>query len=235
MTTSYADLSRRKAVTYLRVLYPVWIVLGLFSLLYVPSKLVVPGDAAATASNIMANELLFNLGILGSLLTQLLHILFVLVFFELFKSVSKNQAGLIVVLGLAGVPIAMLNELNHVAALSVLSGADYLSAFTAEQLQSVMMFFLHLNELGVQIASIFWGLWLLPIGTLTYASKYFPKLVGHFLIAAGLGYLLGSLGHLLFPDTESIFFQITDILTFGELLFALWVVVRGARLPETAA
>lgn len=235
MAGTYANLSQRKAVTLLRILYPIWTAVGLFSLLFVSSSLIVPGDAAATAENLLANPLLFNLGLIGRLVTQLIHIAVVLIMFELFKSVSKNQAALIVILGLVGVPIAMLNDLSQVAALAVISGADYLTAFTPDQLQAVMMFFLDLNAQGIYIASIFWGLWLLPIGTLTYESGYFPKIIGHFLMLAGFGYLIGSLGHLLFPNVESIFFQIMDALTFGEILFALWVVVRGAKLPETTS
>jgi hypothetical protein len=235
MTGTFAELSQRKAVTILRILIPVWMVVGLFGIQYVPSALIVPGDAAATATNLMANELLFNLGILSSLITQLMHIVFVLLLYELFKSVSKNQAALIVVLGLVGVPIAMLNELNHVAALSVLSGADYLAVFTADQSQSLMMFFLNLNDQGIFIASIFWGLWLFPIGTLIYESRYFPKIFGHLMILAGFGYLLGSLARLLLPNAETVFFLVMDVLTFGEVIAWLWVLVRGAKLPETAA
>ena len=235
MKSTFADLSQRKAVTILRILFPIWLVVGLFGIMYVPTTLIVPGDAAATANNLMANELLFNLGILSSLITQLIHIVFVLVLYELFKSVSKNQAALIVVLGLVGVPIAMLNALNQVAALSVLSGADYLAVFTADQSQALMMFFLNLNEQGIFIASIFWGLWLFPIGTLTYESRYFPRIFGHLMILAGFGYLLGSLARLLLPNAETIFFQVMDVLTYGEVVFWLWVLVRGAKLPETAA
>jgi hypothetical protein len=232
MTSTFADLSQRKAVTVLRILFPIWLVVGLFGLMYVPTTLIVPGDAAATANNLMANELLFNLGILSSLITQLIHIVFVLVLYELFKSVSKNQAALIVVLGLVGVPIAMLNDLNRVAALFVLSGADYLAVFTGDQSQALMMFFLNLSDQGIVIASIFWGLWLLPIGTLIYESRYLPRIFGHLMIIAGFGYLLGSLARLLFPDAETIFTQAMDILTYGEVITWLWIAVRGAKLPE---
>ena len=235
MTSTFADLSPRKAVTVLRILFPIWMVVGLFAIMYVPTTLIVPGDAAATANNLMANELLFNLGIIGSLITQLIHIVFVLVLYELFKSVSKNQAALIVVLGLVGVPIAMLNTLNQVAALLVLSGADYLAVFTADQSQSLMMFFLNLNEQGILIASIFWGLWLFPIGTLIHKSRYFPRVFGYLMIIAGFGYLLGSLARLLLPNAETIFFQVMDVLTYGEVIAWLWVAARGAKLPETAA
>jgi hypothetical protein len=235
MTGTFADLSQRKAVTVLRILLPFWIVIAPFSIGYVPTTLIVPGDAAATANKLMANELLFNLGIIGSLLTQLIHIVFVLLLWELFKSVSKNQAALIMVLGLVGVPIAMLNELNRVAALLVVSGADYLAAFTAEQSQSLMMFFLNLNEQGILIASIFWGLWLFPIGTLIYESRYFPRIFGHLMIISGFTYLLGSLGRLLFPNAESVIFQVMNVLNFGEVIVWLWVLVRGAKLPETTS
>jgi hypothetical protein len=200
--------------------------------MYVPTTLIVPGDAAATASNLRANELLFNLGIVSSLITQLIHIVVVLVLHELFKSVSKNQTSLIVVLGLVGVPIAMLNALNQVAAQLVLSGADYLAALTADQSQSLMMFFLSLNEQGIVIASIFWGLWLFPIGTLSLKSRYFPRVFGYLMLVAGFGYLLGSLARLVSPNDESLLFQVFDLMTYGEVIFMLWVVLRGAKLPE---
>jgi hypothetical protein len=233
MSTTFADLSQPKAVTILRILYPIWTVLGLFSLAYVPSALINFEDVATTANNLLVNGQLFNLGLVGRMITQLIHIVVVLVLFELFKSVNKNQAVLIVLLGLLGVPISMLNDLCLIAARAVLSGADYLAAFTAQQSESLMMFFLNLNQQGIYIASIFWGLWLLPIGTLTYESKYFPKFIGHALIIAGIAYTLDSLARLLFPSTESIFFQITQVLILGEVVFMLWVVVRGAKLPKT--
>jgi len=134
----------------------------MFSILYVPSKLIVLGDAAITANNIIANEMLFRMGIIGSLITQLILIFAVLALYKLFKPVDKNQALLMVIFALVGVPIAMVNTLNRVAALLVLNGADYLKVFGADQLQSLMMFFLNLNAEGVFIASIFWGLWLFP-------------------------------------------------------------------------
>jgi len=235
MTGLFSDFSQRRAVTILRILYPIWAVVGMFGLMYVPSRLIVPDDAATTASNLVSNELLFNAGIVGSLVTQLIHIVVVLVLYELFKPVSKRQAALIVVLGLVGVPIAMFATVGQAAALMIAKGAGTLSAFSADQAQSLMMFFLDLNDQGVLVASIFWGLWLFPIGTLTYESGYLPKLFGHCMIAAGVGYFLGSLGHLLSPIDEGIFFQVMDILVFGEIIFMLWFVVRGARLPDTSA
>ncbi|MFC1787307.1 DUF4386 domain-containing protein [Halobacteriota archaeon] len=215
----------------MRFLYPIWAIVGLFGVMYVPATLIVSGDAATTANNIMANELLFRMGIVGSLITQLIFILVVLILYKLFKPVNKNHASLMVVFALVGVPIAMLNTLNRVAALLLLNGAGYLAAFEPAQLQSLMMFFLNLNEQGVLIASIFWGLWLFPLGYLIYRSGYFPRIVGVLVILAGFGYLLGTFMHFLSPNFEAIF-PVFDLLTMGEIIFVGWIVLKGAKIPE---
>jgi uncharacterized protein DUF4386 len=221
MKTKSGDLSKRKAVTILRYLYPIWAAVGLFSIMYVPTILIVAGNAALTASNIMANEMLFRMGIVGSLITQLIHIVVVLVLYKLFKSVDKNQSMLIVILGLVGVPIAMLNTLNKVAALQLLSSPDQ------------MMLFLNLNVLGAIIASTFWGLWLFPQGILIYKSGYWPKIFGTLMIIAGFGYFIGSFINLLFPDSKTVI-SIFEIMTMGEIIFMLWVMVKGAKLPASS-
>jgi len=232
MTNLITNLSQHKAVTILRILYPIWFVVGLFGVMYVPSTLIVSGDAAATANNIVANELLFNMGIVGSLITQLIHIVVVLVLYKLFKSVSKNHAVLLVVLGLVGVPIAMLNELNKVAALILSKGAGYLAAFESAQLQSLMMFFLNLNEQGIFIATIFWGLWLLPLGYLIHKSGYFPKILGVLMILAGIGYTLEPFVRLLLPNFVAIIVPVLYVMVMGELIFMVWVTIKGAKIPE---
>ena len=84
------DISQHQAITALRILYPIWAIIGIFSIQYVPSALIVVGDAAATANNIVANELLFRMGIAGSLVTQLIHILVVLVLYQLFNLTFKE-------------------------------------------------------------------------------------------------------------------------------------------------
>jgi hypothetical protein len=196
----------------------------------VPSTLIVAGDATTTANNIMANEKLFRMGIAGSLITQLIHILAVFVLYKLFEIVNKNHALLLVVFGLVGVPISMLNTLNRVAALLLLNGADYLTSFGTDQLHALMMLFLDLNAQGILVASIFWGLWLFPLGFLAYKSGYFPRILGVLVIIAGFGYLLDSFTRFLLPN--AVFLPVFNILTFGEVLFMLWVVLKGAKTPE---
>ena len=236
MTNLISDLSQRKAVTVLRLLYPIWIVVAFFSIMYVPSTLIVAGDTTTTANNIVANEMLFRLGIAGSLITQLIHIVVVFVLYKLFETVDKNNTYLLVIFGLAGVPIAMLNTLNRVAALLLLNGADFLKVLGTEQLHTQMMFFLDLNAQGIIIAGIFWGLWLFPLGFLIYKSGYFPRIFGIWVILAGFGYLLDSFTHLLLPNYanyEAILLPVVTLLTIGEVLFMLWVMLKGAKLPKT--
>ncbi len=234
-TARIADLSQRKAVTALRFLYPLWFVIGPFSLMYVPATLIVFGDATTTANNIMANELLFRMGIAGSLITQIIQILVVLVLYKLLKPVSKNYASLMVAFALVGVPMAMLNTLNQVAALILLNGADFLKVLGTDQLHSQMMFFLDLNKQGVFIPTIFWGLWLFPFGYLIYKSGYFPKILGVLVMMGCIGYLLDSFTHILLPnyaDYEAILDPVIFLLTFGELPFMAWVLFKGAKIPE---
>ena len=129
------------------------------------------------------------------------------------------MALLIVVLGLIGVPIAMLNTLNKIAALLLVN------------IPEQMMFFLNLNAQGIFIASIFWGLWLLPKSVLIYMSGYFPKIFSILMIIAGFAYFTGSFVNLLFPHLTRIISTL-DMLTMGEVIFMIWVIIRGAKLPK---
>ena len=209
---------KKRAIKYLRFLYPIWILVGMFSLMYVSSTLIDTTNAEQTAKNIIGNEMLFRLGIAGSLTTQLIHIAVVYYLYLLFKSVHKNLSIALVILGLVGVPIAMLNELNQFAALELVNKPE------------IMILALSLKEQGVYIAQIFWGLWLLPIGFLVYESKYFPRIFGHSLNIAGFAYLLDSFTRFLLPDAA--FLPLINILMYGEVIFMGWVVLKGANFEN---
>jgi hypothetical protein len=182
--------------------------------------LVVKDDAIKTASNIASHELLFRAGIVSNLVTQLIFIAAVIFLYQLFKSVNKNQAKLIAILALISVPIAMLNELNNSAALLQVNNP------------TIMKFFLDLNAQGVIIASIFWGLWLLPLGYLIYKSGYFPKIIGYAVVIAGIGYTLDSFTQLLYPSASGLS-SVLQFMTFGEIIFMLWLLFKGAKLTKS--
>ena len=168
MTNSIADLSQRKAARVAGVLYLIVIVAGVFAQFFVRSKLIVPGDATATANNILASQMLFRIGFVSDLITFTCFVLLPLALYVLLKPVNKNLASLMVIFVLASVPISFINMLNHFAPLLLLSGADYLTVFGADQLHALVMFFFDLYTSGVGIATIFHGLWLLPLGYLVY-------------------------------------------------------------------
>ena len=123
---------------------------------------------------------------MSALLVQIVNIFVVLALYQLLKPVNKNMAVLMVIFLLLGVPIAMLNELNQFAVLLLSSGADYLRGFTADQLHGLGLFFLQLHDFGTNIAGIFWGLWLFPMGYLVFKSGFLPRVLG-ILLMIGCG------------------------------------------------
>jgi len=210
------------------VLYLFIAVSGFFNMMFGPSSLIVLGDAATTVNNIMASESLFRLGIVNDLIAQTVGILLVIALYKLLKPVNKNQALLMVIFALVGIPIVMLNLLNQFAAQLLLSGANYLTVFAADQLQALVMLFLNLDEHGFFIAHIFWGLWLFPMGYLVYKSGYIPRILGILLIIAGFGYLIDFVTFFFVPSFGPI-----KMFTFiGELLLPLWLLIKGVNVKQ---
>jgi hypothetical protein len=177
-----------------------------FALVYLPSRLIVRGDAAATAGNILASESLFRVGILALLFNSIASIFLVLALYQLLKVVNRNTASLMVIFMLAAVPIAMFNELNNLAVLQLLSSADYLNVFRTDQLQALVYFFLRLHGQGLNIAQIFWGLWLFPMGYLVFKSGFLPRILGILLMIGCFGYVIQSVAAFLGYNVSLIFF-----------------------------
>ncbi|MEE9457078.1 MAG: DUF4386 domain-containing protein [bacterium] len=214
------------------ILYLVHSVLVIFSIWYVPSILIVPGDVATTANNILASEGLFRSGFVSGLIAQTIYLLLVLVLYKLLKIVNKNHALLMVVFVLVAVPIAMLNLLNQIAALLLLSGADYLTAFEPDQLHTQVMFFLDLHDHGVFIAQIFWGLWLFPLGFLVFKSGFLPRILGVLLMIGCFGYLIECFQFFLFPGYEVITYPGLAVATIAEFSLLFWLLIKGVNVQK---
>jgi uncharacterized protein DUF4386 len=227
MTTRTAETSPLVRARVAGFLYLMANLPAPFALLYLPSRLIVRGDAAATANNIMASESLFRLGIVGLLFNGIGMIFLVLALYQLLKVVNKNVAWLMVLFVLVGVSIGMLNELNNLAVLLLLSGADYLKVFTTEQLQALVYFFLRLHGQGFNIAQIFWGLWLFPLGYLAFKSGFLPRIIGVLLIIACFGYVIQSFAAFLGYNVSIIFYT-----GWGELLLTLWLLIKGVNVEQ---
>lgn len=198
-----------------------------FFLLVLPSRLIVSGDAAGTAGNIMASESLFRLGIVDLLYNSVLNIFLVMALFQVLKVVNKNMAWLMVIFALVGVPIGMLNELNNLAVLQLLGGADYLSVFTPEQLHALAYFFIRLHSQGLNINMIFWGLWLFPMGILVFRSGFLPRIIGVMLMVACIGYVVQSVATFLGFNLNILF-----ITGWGELMLGLWLLIKGVDVEQ---
>jgi hypothetical protein len=216
-------------------LYLIASVPGFFGLLYVPSKLMVRGDATATAHNIVASETLFRLGIAANLAGQAMFVFVALALYHLLKQVNQRHALLMLVLILVSIPIAFLNEVNSIAALMLARGAGYLSVFDESQRNALAMLFLRLRGGGFDVAEVFWGLWLFPLGLLVYRSGFIPRLLGVLLMAGCFAYLANSFTALVLPQYEAAVSRWASPLQAVELVFMLWLLIMGARPYEGAS
>ena len=199
-------------------------------LMYIPSTLFVSGNASATAANIAAHETLFRLGIVSDLFTGTMVIFLTLALYRLFKGVDQDLARLMVILGsLMVTPITFLNTLNDFAALTLVRGADFLSAFDKPQRDALAMLFLRLHHHAIVANEVFWGLWLFPFGLLVYRSRFLPRILGVWLILNCFAYLAVSFTGLLFPQYESMVFDSLFPAMLGELAIMLWLVIMGAK------
>jgi hypothetical protein len=217
------------------LLYVLTSFVGFFAMGYVPSKLMVHGNAAATASNIAASETLFRLGIAGELIGQAGFIFVALALYDLLKGVNRRHASLMVTLIVVSIPIAFVNELNSIAALVLVRGADFLSIFEKPQRDALAMLFLNLHHHGFVVAEIFWGLWLVPLGLLVYRSRFLPRFLGVWIILAGFAWVVLSLTGILLPQYQDKVDTYAQPAFFGEIAFMLWLLIRGARPPALDA
>lgn len=207
-----------------------------FGFLYIPGKLIVSDNAAATADRIRASEWLLRLGIGTELVGQIIAVFVVLALYNLFKPVNAQRARLLVVLGaLVSVPIVFMNVLNHVAALTLVGDAGFLSVFSRADRDALAYLFLRLHSAGLTVASVFWGLWLFPFGMLVIRSGFIPRVLGVLLMIAGAAYLATAFSTLVMPQYASIVRQLSFPFYFGEPPIIAWLVIWGAKPPPAVA
>ena len=217
------------------LLYLLTSIVGFFAMGYVPNKLIVHGNAAATARNIAASESLFRLGIAGELIGMVGFIFVALALYDLLKGVDQRHAALMFILIVVSVPIAFVNELNSFAALVLVRGADFLSIFDKPQREALAMLFLNLHGRGFVVAEIFWGLWLLPLALLVYRSQFLPRFLGVWLALAGFAWVILSLTGALLPQYADKVDTYLQPAILGEIAFMLWLVIKGAKPPALNA
>jgi hypothetical protein len=212
------------------LLYLLLVITAAFTLTYVPGALIVRGNAAATADNILASQSLFRLGIVSDLISATIFIFLVLALYRLFKGVNQQHASLMVILVLVQVPITFLNALNEIATLTLLRGADLLSVFEKPQREALAMLFFNLHNQGILVSEIFWGLWLIPLGLLVFRSGFLPRFLGVWLVINGFAYMTISLTGLLLPQYLKMVTNFAFPALLGEMAIMLWLLIMGAKL-----
>ena len=227
--------SLRKNARVAGLLYILASVVGFLRLGYIPKTLFVRGDAAATANNIASHEFLFRLGFASELLGGLLWLFVPLALYRLLKGVDQGLAIMMVILGsLMPVPLFFANIVNDAAALLFARGSDFLSAIDRSQREAFTRLFLSLHHQLDLANMIFWGLWLLPFGLLVYRSRFLPRILGVWLIAACFAWVALSFAGLLFPPYEDTVYTITQPVALGEVAIMLWLVIMGANEKRMA-
>jgi uncharacterized protein DUF4386 len=197
-----------------------------FGQVIVLGRLVVSGNAAATAANILGHERLFWLGFASSLIGVAFHIAWALLMYELLRPVNRSLSLLAAFVILVGCAIQALSSLLYLSPVLILQGGSSLSAFTAEQLQSLALMFLKLNTYAFDIYLVFFGFWCVLIGYLIFRSTFLPRVLGVLLAISGLGWVT----YLLPPLAVRLFFPyIAGASALGEIPLELWLIVMGVN------
>ena len=223
--------SIKKLAKITGILYLVVIICAGFSEGYVRSGLIVAGNASATVNNITESEWLFRLGFVSDLIAFMSDLAVSVLLYLLLKPVSKTLSLLAASFRLIAHPaIAAVNMLNHFVALLLLSGSGYLSAFSGDQLNAMVLLFLNLHDYGYLIGGAFFSVHLFFLGILLLKADFFPSVLGILLLLASAGYITESFGDFLFPGNEEILSWIVGIpAVLGELSFTLYLLIFGLR------
>lgn len=227
--------TNKKTARIAGFLYLIYIIISIFADMLGRSKLIVLGDAATTAGNIMTSAWQFRIGFVSDLVAAALFLLTAWALYVLLEPVNKNLALLFLLLNLGGVAVWCFSDLFLIASQLLLSGSDYLKVFQADQLQSLAMLSLYIYKIGFMgISQIFFGAWLFPLGYLVFKSGFLPRILGIILMVHCVVWLMSALQFFLFPDLiATTFVGITYIsypLGFiSEFGLTLWLLIMGAK------
>jgi hypothetical protein len=199
-----------------------------FGQVIVLGKLVVSGNASATAANILGHERLFWLGFASSLMGVVFHIAWALLIYVLLKPVNRSLSLLAAFFVLVCCAMQALTSLLYLAPLLILQGGSSLSAFTAEQLQALAVMFLKLNQYAFNTDLVFFGFWCILTGYLIFRSTFLPRVLGVLVMISGLGWMT----YLYPPLAYRLSLLITAASALGEIPMELWLMVKGVNVQR---
>jgi hypothetical protein len=212
------------------LLYLIAIVVGVFDLMYLPDKIVILGDAAATAHNILANPFVLRLAIVADLVAGVIWLFVMLALYKLLRDVDEIQAGLMLILGaFMQVPLYFVSAVFYVGSLLLVSDATVSSVFAGAQRDAMAFLFLRLHHYEIQASLVFAGLWLFPFGILVFESGFLPRTIGVWLMLSGFAWLAICFTGFLAPQYSATVSNVTFPLTLGEFAITFWLLIMGDR------
>jgi len=215
------------------LLYLVIIVFGAFAEGFVTNNLVAPGDAAATAHNIMATPALWRLGVAGDFIVVLCAVPLLWIEYLLLRPVSKQLVLLAVLFNLVSLAVEAMSKLFLLLVMPILANADHTKAFEPQQLQMLASLALRSHDVAFNIALIFFGFTCLVNGYLIFKSGYLPRLIGVLMQIAGWSYLLACFAALFAPTLADLIIPAILIPPLiGESSLCLWLLLKGVNVTK---
>jgi len=220
------DIGRFTGLVYLVV-----VVTGIVSLAYVPSRLIVRGDGAATVARIVESEPLFRIGIAAGFVCYLAFLLLPLAFHRMLSATDRQAALLMVVFAVASVPISLYNLTHKLEVLRLVEAAAGVGLPASADLAAAVLRALSRYSDGVLVAKLFWGLWLAPLGYLVWRSRRVPRVLGALLVLGCAGYLVDVFATVLAPGypSSALAGWVTRPAALGEIGTCAWLLIFGAK------
>jgi hypothetical protein len=219
------EMSPRTKARLAGAFYLATILTGIFAQGFISARLIVPGDATATATNILSHDGLFRLGFAVYMIEMICQIIMTVLIYDLLKPVNRSISLLAAVVGFVGCGIKTFSRLFYFAPLLVLGGTHYLAVFSGEQLNAVALLFLRVNDIGAGIALVFFGFYAILKGYLVIRSTFLPRVLGWLAVLGGIGWL----AFLSPPFGERVFSVVALIGIIGSLANIAWLLVVGVN------
>jgi len=232
MSNRSTETSPRLRARIAGLFYLLTIANGVFAEVFVRGTLIVRGDPAATATNILAHEQLYRFGLAADLIMLACYIVVTLLLYGLFKPVRRSLSRLAVFFSLVGIAVLAVNSLTHLGPLIFLGGADFLGAFETAQLQTAALLSLKVHSMGYTISGVFFGIYCILIGYLTFRAGFLPRVLGALMGIGGLAYLLNSFTVFLSPSLAARLPDVTILGGIAEISFTLWLIAMGVNAAK---
>jgi hypothetical protein len=232
MLNPVTKVSQGRLVRFAGLGYLISLIIPTLTATLIFYKLTVPGNASATVSNIMSNELLFRFGIAGDLIIAINALFLSLVLYAILKTISQNLARLALSFRICEAALAGVATACGLLTLLLLNDKTYATVFNPSQLQALAVFFTQSRETVFSIIFAFLGVGMTAYCYLFYKSNYIPKSISALGIFGYALLFIYSFVVVLSPGvaemtlTQTIFYAPSCVF---ELIIGLWLILKGIK------